>query len=263
MSNKNNVTFEMSEIDTAMLISGQPYQRPVREGRLRELARNWEPSLLDPLVVSYRDGHFYLVDGQHRVVLQRRMYGGDFKAPCKLYHGLTYEAEAELCWKLDKARAQLSGAQSVNALLEAQSDPEIMEIQRLMLENGFQWKMDKTTPGGHEIIAVRAVINAYRLLGGTSFNRMLFLMDAAWDGAPCSLRADFISGLALFLKTYEAELKNRTAIKRLSTIDPEEVLRRGKLDFSTNRAALRYARVLLKKYNSQRGGGKLPYRFKE
>ena len=88
MNNQNGVTFEMSSIDTAALISGQPYQRPIREGRLQELTRKWNPGLLDPLVVSYRDGKFYLVDGQHRVVIQRRMHGGDFKAPCKLYHGL-------------------------------------------------------------------------------------------------------------------------------------------------------------------------------
>ena len=89
MNNDNGVTFEMSSIDTALLISGQPYQRPVREGRLCELTRDWDPGLLDPLVVSYRDGSFYLVDGQHRVIIQRRMYGGDFNAACKLYHGLT------------------------------------------------------------------------------------------------------------------------------------------------------------------------------
>mgnify|MGYP002508678061 CR=1 FL=1 len=40
-------------------------------------------------------------------------------------------------------------------------------------------------------------------------------------GAPCSLRAGFISGMALFLKTYETELVNRTAIKRLTNIDPQ------------------------------------------
>ena len=92
---------------------------------------------------------------------------------------------------------------------------------------------------------------------------MLRLLAGAWGGAPCSLKGGFISGMALFLKTYETELTDRTAIKRLSMVDPEEVIRRGKTDFSTNRAALRYARVLRQKYNSQKGGRKLAYRFKE
>ena len=263
MSESTTVTFEMTEIDTALLISGQPYQRPVRERRLRELERDWDPGMLEPLVVSFRDGKFYLVDGQNRVVLQRRMKGGDFKALCKLYHGLTYEAEAKLCWKLDRSRAKLSNAQSVNARIEAGDDPELMEIHRLIEANGFKWELTKTIPGDYEIIAVRAVINAYHLLGSAAFDRMLRLMKAAWMGSPSSLRAGFISGMALFLKTYETQLKDQTAINRLSGIDPEEVIWRGNTDFSTNRTALRYARVLLKKYNSYRGGGKLSYRFQE
>ena len=73
----------------------------------------------------------------------------------------------------------------------------------------------------------------------------------------------FCSGMALVLKTYETELDDDVFVKRLSTVDPEEILRRGRADFSTNKAALRFARVILGKYNSQqRGGRKLPYRFR-
>ena len=263
MSESTTVTFEMTEIDTALLVSGQPYQRPVTERRLRELEREWDPGMLEPLVVSFRDGKFFLVDGQNRVVILRRMQGGDFKALCKLYHGLTYEAEAKLCWKLDRSRAKMSNAQAVKALIEAGDDPELAEIHRLIEANGFTWALDKRIPGDYEIIAVRAVINAYRLLGSASFDRMLRLMAAAWRGTPGSLRAGFISGMALFMKTYETQLKDDLAVKRLSGIDPEEVILRGNTDFSTNRTALRYARVLLKKYNGYRGGAKLSYRFHE
>ena len=63
-----------------------------------------------------------------------------------------------------------------------------------------------------------------------------------------------LSGMALFLKTYDTELDNAAFVKRLSAVDPEEIIRRGKLDFSTSSIALRYARVLLEKYNSQREG---------
>ena len=39
-------------------------------------------------------------------------------------------------------------------------------------------------------------------------------------------------------------------------------IRRGRADFSTSNTALRFARVILEKYNGQRGGRKLPYRFR-
>ncbi len=258
----NEANFKLTTINTGALISGLPYQRPVQENMLKKLMREWDPGLLDPLVVSYREGNFYLVDGQHRVIVLRRRNGRDVVVPCKLYRGLTYQKEAELCYKLDKSKENLSMAQSINALLESGTDPELMEIRRLLNACGFSWTLDQRIPGDYEIATTSAVIRAYRLLGGSSFERMFRLMADAWHGAPSTLRAGFISGMALFLKTYEAEIKDYTAIKRLSTIDPEEVLRRGKTDFSTNRAALRYARIIWKQYNRQ-PGRKLVYRFRE
>jgi len=155
MTSENNVTYELTTISIGVLISGQPYQRPVRERKLTKLMQEWDPSLLDPLVVSYRDGCFYLVDGQHRVILLRRKFNGDVTVPCKLYHGMTYQQEAELCYKLDKSREHLSMAQATNALLEAGTDPEIIAIQRLLEANGFTWALDKDVAGDYEITAVR------------------------------------------------------------------------------------------------------------
>ena len=68
--------------------------------------------------------------------------------------------------------------------------------------------------------------------------------------------------MALFLKTYETEINDHAFVAKMSAVSPDEIIRRGKLDFSTNRAALRFARVIWDKYNGQqRGGRKLPYRF--
>ena len=251
-------------LSTGELYSGQPYQRPVLDRVVDKLVREWDPRLLTPLVVSYRDGRYNLVDGQHRVCAMRKKNGGkDVTALCRVYHGLTYEQEAELYYKLDRAKGHLRLAHATKALVESGADAEIIEIKRLLEDAGFVWALDKPTGEAFEVEATRAVINAYRLLGGAAFSRMLLLTAKTWRGAPSSVKASFLSGMALFLKTYETELDDDVFIKRLSSVDPEEILRRGKADFSTNKAALRFARVILGKYNSQqRGGRKLPYRFK-
>ena len=251
-------------LSTGELYSGQPYQRPVLDRVVDKLVREWDPRLLTPLLVSYRDGRYNLVDGQHRVCAMRKKNGGkDVTALCRVYHGLTYEQEAELYYKLDRAKGHLRLAHATKALVESGADAEIIEIKRLLEDAGFVWALDKPTGEAFEVEATRAVINAYRLLGGAAFSRMLLLTAKTWRGAPSSVKASFLSGMALFLKTYETELDDDVFIKRLSAVDPEEILRRGKADFSTNKAALRFARVILGKYNSQqRGGRKLPYRFK-
>ena len=250
-------------IYTGRLTSGLPYQRPVNPKEVERLIREWDERLLDPIIVSFRDGKFNVVDGQHRIAALRKMNGGNgVMVNCKVYSGLTYEQEADLCYKLDKAKKRLSLSQSTNALAEAGTDAEVAEVKRLVESCGFIWALGKSHGKTGEIVSTRALMNAYRLLGGPAFSRMLSLAWGAWKGDPRSLTAAVLSGMALFVKTYDTELDDRAFIKRLTAVDPDEINRRGRADFSTNNAALRFARVLLEKYNGQRGGKKLPYRFR-
>ena len=118
------------------LTSGQPYQRPVEEKDVDDLIRKWDDHLLKPLIVSFRDGHFYLIDGQHRVAALRKMNGGaEVIVPCQVHNDLTYEKEAELYAKLDKANKRMTLSQSTNALIESGQNPEALEIKRLVEKN--------------------------------------------------------------------------------------------------------------------------------
>ena len=146
-------------LSTGELYSGQPYQRPVLDRVVDKLVREWDPRLLTPLVVSYRDGRYNLVDGQHRVCAMRKKNGGkDVTALCRVYHGLTYEQEAELYYKLDRAKGHLRLAHATKALVESGADAEIIEIKRLLEGAGFVWALDKPTGEPFEIEATRAEI---------------------------------------------------------------------------------------------------------
>lgn len=254
----------LRSLPTSKLTSGLSYQRHINEREVRRLVRDWDDQLLDPLTVSFRDGRYNVVDGQHRVMALRRKNGGeDVMVLCRIYTGLTYAQEAELCVKLDKAKKRLSLSESTNALLESGTDPRLKQINRLMVFEGFTWALDKKKGGDYEITATQSVISAYDLLGSDLFSRMMWLLNNTWHGDPASLNAAMLSGMALFIKTYETELNDHTFVQRLSAVPPEEIVRRSKADFSTNNRALRCAKVLWDKYNSGcRGGRKLAYRFK-
>ena len=248
---------------TGRLTSGLPYQRPVDEKEVNRLIREWDDRLLDPLVVSFRDGKFNVVDGQHRVAAMRKMNGGkEVMVPCIIYSGLTYEQEADLCYKLDKAKKRLTLAQATNALAESGTDADIRTVKSLIEANGFVWALDRRTRAANEIGSIRALMKSWRALGNEEFSRMLVLLRCTWGGHPYSLTSFVFSGMTTFLKTYSAEMDDRIFIRQLSKVEPDEIVRRGKLDFSTNNNGLRYARVILEKYNNQRKNAKkLPYRF--
>ena len=149
----------LRSLPTSRLTSGLAYQCPVNERVVNLLIRDWDEQLLEPLIVSFRDGRFHLADGQHRVIaLRRKNDGRDVMVLCRVYSGLTYEQEAELCFKLDKAKKRLSMAQSVNALLEAGTDPTIKQINRLLKYEGFVWALGKSRGGAYEVTTTQAVI---------------------------------------------------------------------------------------------------------
>ncbi len=245
-------------LSTSRLTSGLPYQRPVEQKNVDKLVRNWNSRELYPVIVSFRDGKFNVVDGQNRIAAMRQMAGGgDVIVPCMIYTGMTYEQEAELYAKLDKGKRPLTPRQHTKALVESGSDARIMEIKCLVEDVGFVWALGEPTGEPFEIAPIRALINAHQLLGGEAFARMLSLLAGAWQGAPNSLKASMLSGMALFVKTYEAELSDRAFIRRMSIVGPEEIIRLGRIETDI---ALRFARIIRDKYNGE--GQDLPYRFK-
>ena len=210
------------------------------------------------MVVSFRDGKFNVVDGQNRIAAMRQMAGGgDVIVPCIVHTGMTYEEEADMYAKLDTDKAPLTPRQHTKALVEAGTDAKVTEVKRLAEEVGFTWALTEPTGEPFEIAPVRTLINTYQLLGGEGFTRMLSLLAGAWQGTPNSLKASMLSGMALFIKTYETELHDRAFIRRMSLVSPNEIIRLGRIETDVG---LRFARIILDKYNG--GGAELPYRFK-
>ncbi len=245
-------------LSTSQLTSGLPYQRPVAQKDVDKIIREWNGREITPVVVSFRDGKFNVVDGQHHIEAMRQKAGGrDVIVPCIIHTGMTYEQEAELYARLDRDKKRLTLRQYTKAVVEAGSDANIMEVKRLTEEVGFIWALGEPTGEPFEIAPIRALINAHQLLGGEAFARMLSLLAGAWQGAPNSLKAPMLSGMALFIKTYEVELSDRAFIRRMSIVSPEEIIRLGRIETDVG---LRFARIILDKYNG--GGAELPYRFK-
>ena len=245
-------------LSTSPLTSGLPYQRPVEQKDVDRIIREWNDREITPVVVSFRDGKFNVVDGQHHIEAMRQKAGGrDVIVPCIIHTGMTYEDEAALYARLDRDKKRLTLRQHTKAVVESGSDAKVMEVKRLTEEVGFVWALKEPTGEPFEIAPIRALLNAYQLLGGEAFARMLSLLAGAWQGTPNSLKASMLSGMALFVKTYETELSDRAFIRRMSIVSPEEIIRLGRIETDI---ALRFARIILDKYNG--GGVDLPYRFK-
>ena len=131
-------------LSTDQLTSGLPYQRPVKPEDVDSLIEKWDDRMLTPVIVSFRDGNFNVVDGQHRIAAMRKMAGDrDVTVECLIYTGMTYEQEAEMYYKLDRAKGRLRLAHATQALVESGSDAAITDIKQRVEEAGFIWALNK------------------------------------------------------------------------------------------------------------------------
>ena len=69
------------------------YQRPCGK-EIKKLVENWDIDKCDALIVSYRDGLFWIIDGQHRAVAAR-IKGVEFLT-CDIRQNLTPHEEASI-----------------------------------------------------------------------------------------------------------------------------------------------------------------------
>ncbi|MBQ6208073.1 MAG: hypothetical protein IJK52_13440 [Oscillospiraceae bacterium] len=237
-------------LNSGILYSGQAYQRPVSQRDVDELVQLWDEALFEPPIVSYRKGKYHLVDGQRRVSAIRQMNGGrDANILCRVFHDLTYEDEALLLYRLDKAKKRMTLSQSTNARIQSGQDSVIRSIRKELNEEGFEWILNRRNIGNYHIHATSAVLRAYNVLGRSAFGWMFRLLRATWQGSPASIGAFMLNGMTLFLKTYETDIDEQTFVRRLSAYEPDALLDLAKQDTSTTRRDLRCARVLLEKYN--------------
>lgn len=86
-------SLKIASIPVSEMVVDSFYQR-VAGSNVRYLSKNWDSKKCDPLYVSYRDGKFYIMNGQHRYLAAREK--NITYLPCIIRTGLTQKEEAKV-----------------------------------------------------------------------------------------------------------------------------------------------------------------------
>lgn len=245
--------YEEKEIYTAKIRGDQPYQRPINSAHVNYLVKHFDASIFGEPVVSFRDGQYFAVDGQHRIqAAKQKNEGRDLFIRCKVITGLTYKQEAELYFQLNQAQKPMKALDTVRAMVESGQHSDISDIYKVLHANGMEWSTSC-------VKTVRAVQSAYSLLGFDAFSRLVRLIKTTWGGDQDSLTQYMFYGLSLFLKTYP-DITDEAFLHSMQKVPAAQIVRDGHADISTNNLAIKYGRVILGTYNKHQRK-KLPYRF--
>lgn len=230
------------------------YQRKLHQEECKKYLKVFDWRMVGVLLVSVRDGQYWIVDGQHRSVLLQMK--GIKKALCQIVAGLTYQEEAELFKKFNSERQSLGRADLFIADYESGNN-NARNIVDIMGDYGYYIRrIDeiRSTEQCMKIDAVGAVESAFAMLGADRFKFMFDLISHAWPNDRSAVKRSMIIGMTRFVKKFPEQMINRNHfISRLSKESPEVIMRQATVDCkyscSCSDRPDAIARIIWKLYN--------------
>jgi hypothetical protein len=194
----------------SMRVSPQA-QRELKQARVDHLVSVFDPDQLGNPEVSYRDGHYYIMDGQHRVAAVKEWFGKgweDQHIQCWVASGLSEQEEAEGFLLLnDKLNVDIfqKFRVAVNAGRQIESDIDgIVRAEGLCVSQ-------QQLPGA--VGAVGTLKRVYGRDGKECLRRALCIARDAYGDS--GLVAAVLDGLGLLCGRYNGALDEASAIAAL------------------------------------------------
>lgn len=258
--NKEKEIVQMMDLNTKDLISNQPYQRNLDQKRISYIVSNFDPHKFGVIKVSFRDGKYYVYDGQHRIAALKVLHNNmDGVVKCEVHNGLAYEDEAKYFAE------QYLGSKNVNivyrwrALYEAKEEP-VYSIVNSVRALGIDVKFTKVK-SANRIIAFKQLNDIWVKLGADKTLKILTLLKKAWETDENAFDGNIILGMREFFCTYMDEINEETFVKQMKKVTPSQIVIEGKKD-NISKKGLNFAKIIWIKYNNGLKTRRLDYKFK-
>jgi hypothetical protein len=235
-------------------------QRELNQARVDHIVADFDLEQLGTPTVSKRDGHFYIIDGQHRVEALKAIGYTEQKVQCWTYEGLSETDEAEKFLKLNdtltvNAMAKFRVGIQAGRLVEC-------DIDRIVRAQNLRVSADKLDGS---IQAVGTLRRIYQRAGARVLSRALRIVRDAY-GDP-GLESAVLDGIGYLCGRYNGELEDEVAVLKLSKalggvnglLNKAEVIRRE----TGNAKGACVAAAAVDIINAGRGGKKLPSWWRE
>lgn len=201
------------------LLEMADYQRGLKQNKVANYVKNYDPMIFGTILVSYRDNRYWIVDGQHRVEVAKRL--GIKTVWCQVIEGLTYEQEATEFHKINTRRVPLNANQKFHALVESK-DNVALNIVGILNKYGMVYSRRGQEFVPNCITAIGSVQTIYAKCGAEQLDTVLRIVKRTWNGDHVSLRAEILKGLNTFISNYI--YNEETLIKALEKLKPLDLI---------------------------------------
>lgn len=253
--------YRMMVIDSSEIIAPrEDYQRELKSERVKRIVSNFDERIANEPKVSYRDGKYYVFDGQHTIDARKALNGGnDLPILCKVYMGMSEKEEALLFARQTGESARLTPGVRVRAEIFGE-DGNAVVFLKANADLGIELDYDQER-GHMRIGCIKTAMNAYRRLGEERYKEAMGIIVSAWGGAPDSFRRENIIGITRFVDRYHDSYIPQRLITRLSNVDPLTIPREGRAVGVDIAGYKKYLYQVWKIYNGSGKKYSLPKKF--
>jgi len=253
--------YKMMVLDTSQIIAPREhYQREIKNERVKRIVKDFDERIANEPKVSYRDGKYYVFDGQHTIDARKVMNGGeDLPVLCKVYMGMDEKEEAMLFSKQTGESARLTPGIRVRAEVFAE-DGNSIAFLNANSDLGIELDYDQER-GYMRIGCIKTAFEAYRRIGEEQFMEAMRILIAAWNGDPDSLCAANVSAITHFVELYHGEYDSHRLASKLSHVDPLTIYHEGQIAGASLRGYKKYLYQIYRIYNGSSKTNKLPLKF--
>ena len=173
-----NITppYQMVVLHSSVLIyPREVYQRGVQRKRVELIASHFNEYTANEPKVSFRNGKYYVVDGQHTIESRILRNGGkDLPILCKVYTGLTMQQEALLFAEQNGHSAPLTAGIKLRAKVVGEDAPSktfLAATNRV----GLDFNYDSLQLSDYRISCVGTALKLYNQIGEKIYCEALHL----------------------------------------------------------------------------------------
>ena len=196
------------------------YQRGIQRKRVELIAKDFNEYTANEPKVSFRNGRYYVTDGQHTIEARILRNGGkDLPILCKIYTGLTMQQEALFFAEQNGHAAPLTAGIKLRAKVVGEDAPSVAFLAATN-RVGLDFNYDSLQLSDYRISCVGTALKLYNQMGEKIYCEALRLIVAAWEGKPNSFRASVLRGMMHFMELYHGEFSEERLLRALRSVHP-------------------------------------------
>lgn len=231
---------KLAEVPVDLMRIDKRYQRAI-SAMISQLIKEWDDKKCLFLLVSYRDGVFYIIDGQHRWEAAKAR--GISHLPCIIFTGLTWQEEARIFAEQNKNITKLTPFDTFKANVACGdiSYPEIktdLELKSICDRHGITVQKSTRVKTLKSVTRGRDIINQ---AGAGGLEWIFALIESIhWENYKETYASKMLDLFKWIYMNYKSNTiaENNKLFDFMDTITPKELDALARVHYPKQRSAI-------------------------